>query len=102
MSREITVQFLMFPDCPMADAARQNLRAALARLDSLDFEEIDISDRASEPGLRGWGSPTILINGVDIVNSPPGDSISCRVYDTADGAPSVSMITAALNAARVE
>ena len=88
----MTVQLLVFEGCPLAEPARNNLKEALAVCDIKDFEEIDILDSASPEELRGWGSPTILVNGLDVSGHPKGDSASCRIYDTEDGAPDVKTI----------
>ncbi len=88
----MTVQLLVFEGCPLADPARKNLKQALAACDMDEFEEIDILDSASPEDLRGWGSPTILVNGLDVSGSPKGDSVSCRVYSTPDGVPEVQTI----------
>jgi len=49
-------------------------------------------DPASPEDLRGWGSPTILVNGADVTGQPKGNSVSCRVYNTPGGVPDVQCI----------
>ena len=88
----MTVQLLVFEGCPLAEPARKNLRQALAACNLTEFAEIDILDPDSPEELQGWGSPTILVNGADISGHPKGDCVSCRVYDTPDGAPDVQAI----------
>ena len=39
---------------------------------------------APEP-LRGWGSPTILVDGVDVAGQLAPTATSCRLYANADG-----------------
>ena len=80
------VQLLTFPDCPNATAARELVRRVLrssypgARIEEVDTSAPEIQDR-----LRGWASPTILVDGEDIEGqSSPGGS-SCRLYRDAAG-----------------
>ena len=93
------VQFLAFSGCPLADPARENLKKALADCSISDFEEVDILDPASPEELRGWGSPTILVNGLDVTGLPKGYSVSCRVYPFPGGIPDVQSIVAGLKVA---
>ena len=92
------IQLLYFEGCPNVDAARAALRAALAveKL-ALAVEEIDVEAPSAPTWARGWGSPTILIDGVDVAGAQPSDAASCcRLY--ADGAPDVAAIRARLAA----
>ena len=92
------VQFLAFSGCPLADLARENLRKALADCGMSSFEEVDSLDPASPEELRGWGSPTILVNGMDVTGQPKGNNVSCRVYPSPGGVPDVQSIVAGLKA----
>lgn len=89
-----TIQLLVFKGCPLAAAARQSLQQALDELRLPTFEEIDILDAATPDELRGWGSPTILIDGEDVSGNPKGNSVSCRVYDEPNGVPTSKTIGA--------
>lgn len=89
---DANVQFLAFEGCPLADAARANLEKALADCGLGDYEEIDILDSAVPEDLPGWGSPTILVNGVDVTGQPKGNSVSCRIYPGPDRVPSPTEI----------
>ena len=93
------VQFLAFSGCPLADPARENLKQALADCGMSNFEEVDILDPASPEALRGWGSPTILVNGFDVTGQPKGNSVSCRVYPFPGDVPDVQSIVAGLKVA---
>ena len=98
----MNVQFLAFSGCPLADPARENLKKALADCGINDFEEVDILDPASPEELRGWGSPTILVNGLDVTGLPKGNSVSCRVYPFPGGVPDAQSIVAGLKAVSVQ
>ena len=97
-AKTMDVQFLAFCGCPLADPARENLKKALAECGMSNFEEIDILDPASPEELRGWGSPTIFVNGLDVTGLPKGNSVSCRVYPFTGGVPDVQSIAAGLQA----
>jgi hypothetical protein len=83
---------LIFDGCPLANAAREELVAALEHCRVSDYEEIDILAQETPEELRGWGSPTILVDGVDITGEPKGDSVSCRVYPGSKGVPDRAII----------
>ena len=93
------VQLVYFTGCPNVDAARAALRDALAaeHLD-LTIEEIDVERDDAPSWARGWGSPTILVDGNDIAGQAPSSSASCRLYPA--GRPSVRLIRDRLVAAR--
>ncbi|PYV33415.1 MAG: DUF2703 domain-containing protein, partial [Acidobacteria bacterium] len=62
MIRTMKIQFLSFPGCPNADAARHALLRVLeAHSFPPHFEEIDLTAESTQYELRAWGSPTILI-----------------------------------------
>ena len=93
----LEVQFLTFDGCPLAEAARGKLEEALAACDMNYYEEVDILDSDVSDELRGWGSPTILINGADVMGQSQGDGVGCRVYSTPDRVPDSALIAARLN-----
>lgn len=97
----IRIDFVYDADCPAADDARANLRAALrsAKLPPrwLEWER---SSPATPESMRAFGSPTILINGRDAAGNEAAGAASCRVYQTRPGrlaaVPSVELIAVAL------
>lgn len=93
------IQLLHFEGCPNVDAARTALRDALAaeKLD-VPIEEVDVERRDTPEWARGWGSPTILVDGTDVTGQERSNASSCRLY--AGGAPSVESIRARLTASR--
>ncbi|HEY0477869.1 MAG TPA: mercuric transporter MerT family protein [Kofleriaceae bacterium] len=89
------IQLLFFPDCPNVDATRIALRDALAAEKLvLPIEEIDVEDPRAPEWARGWGSPTILIDGKDVYDQASSGASACRLY--AHGAPSVEVIRSRL------
>jgi mercuric ion transport protein len=93
------ISLLYFPDCPNAALARAAIREAIeAEHLAAELEEIDISREDLPPALRGWGSPTILVDGADIDGgSPAPGAVSCRLYK--EGLPSVAQIRARIRSA---
>ncbi len=94
------IQLLLFHECPNAPAARDALRQALREEHlGLAIDEVDIAAPETPPELRAWGSPTILIDSIELTGAPAakGD-IGCRLYP--GGAPSVADIRAALQRRR--
>ena len=91
------IQLLSHPGCPNASAARELLLEAFVIAGvAAAIEEIDTTAEATPEGLRGWGSPTVLIDGEDVAGASPTCGASCRLYRGADGepsgAPSVSLL----------
>lgn len=82
------IQLLGIPDCPNTAAIRKNLETALRSMSrETKFEYLNLEVLADSDPRRGWGAPTILINGRDLMGLPPPTSSarSCRVY--LDGVP---------------
>ena len=96
----VRIQLLTFEGCPLADAAREQLEAALAEVGIDDYEEIDLQAPGTPESLRGWGSPTILVDGADITGQPKGESLSCRVYGGPDGVLSAADIISVFDSRR--
>lgn len=101
------VELVYDPDCPNVAAARTVLLQALARTRGIaSWVEWDRQAPETPAHVRGYGSPTILVNGQDVGDAVPGDgAASCRVYtDGADGfrrVPSIDQVIAALAAAHL-
>jgi len=89
-------------DCPNVADCRTNLiKAFAASSKKPSWQEIDRSSDDATPHVRGFGSPTVLVNGSDVAGQQPVlDGASCRLYQTEDGGyvgvPSVEMIAASL------
>lgn len=97
------IEFIYEPNCPNIEAARAALREALVQNDKAPtWREWDSTAPTSPPHARGYGSPTILINGVDIAGVAPAHAPACRIYHDgagrASGVPSAEQIGAALRA----
>lgn len=82
------VELLFWEGCPSHPRALADLRAALdaAGLDPRAVEVREVADQAAAERERFPGSPTIRIDGRDVVD--PGDepaALACRVYRRRDG-----------------
>ncbi|QPJ65764.1 MAG: hypothetical protein G3M78_10330 [Candidatus Nitrohelix vancouverensis] len=96
------IELVFDRDCPNVDKARHNLREALALAGlSESWKEWDRSDAATPADLSRFGSPTVLVDGVDIAESPEQAGNNCRVYSDGNGrfqgAPAVEVLVSALN-----
>jgi hypothetical protein len=87
----VKVELLWWDGCPSWPDALAELKAAMADAgldpESVELREIESDDQAERE--RFPGSPTIRVNGADVVpanGSPVG--LACRVYRLRDGRPS--------------
>jgi hypothetical protein len=103
----VELELLFWEGCPSHPQALADLRAALAEL-GLEGQAIAMLEITSESHAareRFIGSPTIRINGVDAIPTPPDEptGLTCRVYRRRDGrfspTPDPDDLRAALRAA---
>ena len=106
MAEKVKIEFLFWEDCPSHPKAwellqevleEEGIEATVERIEVLTDEE---AERWNFPG-----SPTILVNGVDVDvagASQMGTALTCRVYMLEEGrfspVPSKAMIRRALAA----
>lgn len=96
-----TVELIYDGDCPNVTEARTQLLQAFARAKvEARWQEWRADDDESPTHVRGYGSPTILVDGRDVAASEPTGGACCRLYTQADGsmrgAPGIEAIVAAL------
>jgi hypothetical protein len=103
----IDIHFLYFEDCPSHPDALARLKQVMAEEgieDDIRITKVETEDEAQQ--WRFVGSPTIQINGKDIVPPPPEapTMLTCRVYQLENGRfsplPSTEMIRDALQNAK--
>jgi mercuric ion transport protein len=96
----LRVDLIYAADCPNVALARGNLRLALKQLGlQLRWNEHVIGTATAPRHVRGYGSPTLLIDGQDVAGLVPTGEASCRIYASPEGragAPSVAQITVAV------
>src|SRR5450631_1591083 len=94
----MNIHLIYSPGCPNVDSTRRALRRAVDDLHvRASIVEVDVTQVDTPGDLRAWGSPTILLEGIDVAGgAPSGDC--CRLYGPSEfpGAPSFSLIRAAL------
>jgi mercuric ion transport protein len=100
----MNIQLIYARDCPNIGAARAALLRSLeAEGLPMTFEEMDTAEPATPAHLRDWGSPTILVDGLDVGGEAGPMGPCCRLYDHGTarrGIPSEAVIRAALRRAR--
>jgi len=90
------VDLVYDPECPNVAAARANLTRAFHRAGlTPSWTEHQIGSPDVPDRVRGFGSPTILVDGVDVAGLRPGSEHCCRVYESRR-APDEDMIARAL------
>lgn len=99
----MTIRLLYFDGCPHTRLAEERLADALAAAgrSGPPVERVRIDDASPDDRARFLGSPTFLIDGVDLFagDGETGPVMACRVYATdlgPDGAPSVAQLIAAI------
>ncbi len=95
------VEIVWADECPHVDEARRAVRAALQNLElPTRWGEWNTSEPFAPRAMATYGSPTVLVDGVDVSGAEPAGAPSCRVYERPDGstagAPSSQAIVEAL------
>lgn len=102
----IKVELVYDLNCPNVAEARRNLALAMQATGlRVQWKEWDRNSPDAPLYARSLGSPTVLIDGVDVSEEPPGQAPCCRIYRTTEGGqpsrvPPVEMIAGRLNARR--
>ena len=80
----LKIQLLGFDGCPGATVLEERLLEVVSHehLDAI-VEYVDLQSLPPDDSRRGWGSPTILVNGVDLYGEsrPADQALSCRLYE---------------------
>lgn len=103
---DLLVELLAVEDCPHLEAALRDLEGVLGSgIIEVPVQVIFISSRDDAEFLEFRGSPTIRINGDDVVPQPELPiALACRIYRDADGrprgSPPIESIRAAVDAHR--
>lgn len=91
------VELIWQRDCPNVVMARQNLMKAFSLIGvPAQWREWCLDEADCPEHARAFGSPSILVDGVDVAGLPAGDGNSCRLYRAEDaafvGAPPLDVI----------
>lgn len=91
------VELIYIDGCPHVAVARARLREALVSLgSSAVWTEWETGEATSPDRVRGFSSPTVLVDGVDVEGKAPTSGAGCAV----GGGPSVEALREALTSAR--
>lgn len=96
------VELIYEKSCPNIEAARKQLLLAFKETGiTPKWEEWDVSTTNVPEHVRGFGSPTIMVNGKDVSGEKPAENDNCcRIYPNSEGGfngvPKLSDITEAL------
>jgi hypothetical protein len=71
LTSPLKVELLHVPGCPHVGQARQLL---LSCLGELGLPNISVDDREAD-----YPSPSIIVNGTDVMGAPPDAAASCRL-----------------------
>lgn len=93
----LNVEFIFDKDCPNVKSTRANLMKAFSKAKlSAQWKEWDRNSEEAPEHAKMHGSPTVLINGKDIMGVEPETGANCcRVYEGA-GVPSVELLVSKL------
>jgi hypothetical protein len=67
----VKIELLYVPDCPHVDQARHLLQACLTEL---NLTSVEVAERQGN-----FPSPSILVNGIDVMGTPASEDASCRL-----------------------
>lgn len=82
------IEILYFEGCPNHEPADRAVRQVLAEIGiDADIEHVNVMDEATAQRVKFPGSPTIRVNGQDVIPTEDEDqySLRCRVYQTSSG-----------------
>jgi len=98
------VELLYDDECPNVELARSNLRHAFALAGlAPSWVEHRIGAADAPADVRGYGSPTVLIDSADVAGAAPDTESCCRVYQVGgrmNKAPAAELIAQALRNSR--
>jgi hypothetical protein len=98
------VELFYDDECPNVELARSNLRQAFALAGLVpSWSEHRIGSPDAPTDVRGYGSPTVLIDSADVAGAAADTASCCRVYEVGGRmtkAPGVELIAEALRKSR--
>jgi hypothetical protein len=94
------IQILYFGGCPNHAPTVALVNQVVAKLQmDVQVEEVEVASPEDAVAKRFLGSPTVLVNGVDIdpqARQRTDCGFSCRIYDGVSGLPSEDLLMSAL------
>jgi hypothetical protein len=83
MIMKVRVDLQYIPDCPNVAKLRDNVMQAVRGIeDKVDISETVVMDEGAAAQVMFRGSPTLLINGEDVLGMPVpvAPAPACRIY----------------------
>ena len=77
----MNVELIFDSDCPNVRVTRIALKEALVQAGL----PAKWTAAGTPQRLGGFGSPSVLIDGVDVAGEPPAGTACCRIYRASDG-----------------
>ena len=95
------IELIYDRDCPNVSATRENLRIALQQCGlSADWQEWDRGSSTCPDYAKNYGSPSVLVDGHDIIEYSQADGNCCRMCPKDDGGlagvPPMELVMASL------
>ena len=91
----LKIEIQHFEGCPNSAEMIARVKATIKECkNQIDYKEIFVETTEKAERIKFRGSPTILINGIDLKNmpEPKGGNLACRYYK--NGLPTVEQIKA--------
>ena len=89
----IKIEIQYFEGCPHSDVMIENVKEAIAQIDThIELETVLVDTPEKAEKYKFLGSPTVLINGIDLEGLPEPEvgNLACRYYG--NGIPSIGSI----------
>jgi hypothetical protein len=102
----LQIELVYESTCPNVESTRAQLLRAFSEAGIQPrWQEWDLNSPEAPPHVRGYGSPTVLVDGSDVSGAKPdADDSCCRIYSHAahanKGVPPIADIVRALRSAQ--
>lgn len=93
------IELVYFNGCPNMDETRDNIKKACEATGQIvELKEWNRNDTSIPEHVKGYGSPTVLVNGEDIAGEKRDTlrEANCRIYTGMTKVPSIELITEAI------
>ena len=91
--KKVKIEVQHFEGCPNSSEMIVRVKAAIKEFgNQIDYKEVLVESSEEADLVKFRGSPTVLINGIDLENmpEPKAGNLACRYYK--NGLPSVERI----------
>jgi protein-disulfide isomerase len=91
--KAIIIEFQYFEGCRNSDKMKNRVKGAIGQISShIIFKEVLVENQEISKQLKFRGSPTVLINGIDLEKMPESleGNLACRHY--INGLPTIEEI----------